>query len=341
MRKNLRFLAGFALAAVLLYFFFRSVNFADTIHQLGRADWLFVVLSCAAFPLTMVVRALRWRYLVCHRKDGLRFRSLFSATVVGFATSMVLPGRVGEVVRPLYLARKEDLPAGFCIGTVLVERIFDIFVMCSLLGIFLLAGPLYPSSYAARAEGMRHLYLWGKVGVVLGVVLLGLILSMYFFKEKTLRVFAVLFRPLPERVRGKALNLVGELIEGLKFFHSGRNLLLYVVFSFGVWLAITFYYWVFFISFRVSLPFFLLIPFVFLTGVGASIPTPGMAGGFDVFAKIGLTTLYGIPGDLATGAVLVTHGLQVTMTCLMGYAILWKERLSLFQLKSMGEIKAP
>ena len=33
----------------------------------------------------------------------------------------------------------------------------------------------------------------------------------------------------------------------------------------------------------------------------------------------------------------VMHVVQIVVTCLIGYVILWKEGLSLFQLKKMGE----
>ena len=95
-----------------------------------------------------------------------------------------------------------------------------------------------------------------------------------------------------------------------------------------------------------TIPYFLLIPYIFLTMVGASIPTPGMVGGFHAFSILGLTLLYpGIfpKGDtsLAAGLTIVVHAVQLVMTCLIGYVILWKEGLSLFQLKKLGETIEP
>jgi len=67
-----------------------------------------------------------------------------------------------------------------------------------------------------------------------------------------------------------------------------------------------------------------MIPYVFLTGVGASIPTPGMAGGFDYFSRLGLTTLYSLEANLAVGLTIVVHSIQLVVTCALGYAIIWK-----------------
>jgi uncharacterized membrane protein YbhN (UPF0104 family) len=66
-----------------------------------------------------------------------------------------------------------------------------------------------------------------------------------------------------------------------------------------------------------------------------------MVGGFHYFSKLGLTTLYGIDPNLAVGATIVVHAVQVVMTALIGYAILWKEGMSLFQVKKLGEEPTP
>jgi hypothetical protein len=71
--------------------------------------------------------------------------------------------------------------------------------------------------------------------------------------------------------------------------------------------------------------------------VGASIPTPGMVGGFDYFSKYGLTSLYGIETNMAVGMTLVVHAIQLAVTYVVGYGILWKEGISLLQIRKFGE----
>ena len=83
--------------------------------------------------------------------------------------------------------------------------------------------------------------------------------------------------------------------------------------------------------------FFFVIPYVFLLMVGASIPTPGMVGGYHQFSRLGLTTFYGIESNRAVGITIVLHALQVVTVILIGYIILWKEGKSIFQLKKIGE----
>lgn len=338
MKKNvIRFGTLFLLAFVFLYFFFRSVEWKEVLGYLTNVDLKFFVLAILIFPVHFVTRAIRWKYLLKHEKKNVKFYNCFAGNAIGFTVSSIFPGRLGELARPLYLAQKEKMSKGFVLGTIVVERTFDILTMCSLLGLFLLSKPIYPSYFRAREEAYSNLQMWGIIGIALASFLLVLILSLYFFKEKTLSIISFFLKPFPQRISQKILKLFMEFIQGLKFFHSVENLLVYILFSFVVWLSIIFYYWIFFLAYNISAPYFFLFPYVFLTMVGASIPTPGMVGGFHYFSKLGLTSFFNVGVNQAVGMTIVIHAVQVVVTCLIGYAILWKERTSLFQLKKLGE----
>ena len=338
MKKNwVRFGLIAVLTVVFLFFFFRSVDWAEVARHLRGVNIPLFILTIALASLHLFTRSLRWKFLIRHEKSGVPFYSYFSANSVGFTVNFIFPGRVGELVRPLYLAQKEGIRKGFCLGTIFVERTFDTFTMCFFLGVFLLVRPLLSSRLQMNAEGYASLRLWGIAGLALAMILLAVILALYFFREKALSLISRLLGPVPEKISRRILALSEEFIRGLKFFHSIRSLLLYALFSCLVWLGIIFFYWVFFLAFGIKRSYFLLVPYVFLTGVGASIPTPGMVGGFHYFSRLGMTSLYGIDPNLAVGVTILVHAVQVVVTSLIGYAILWREGMSLFQLKRLGE----
>ena len=77
---------------------------------------------------------MRWRYLL--RPVGrVGFNAAFRAVVMGFAATSVLPGRVGELLRPYVLARTARLSASATFGTVVVERLLDLIAVLLLFGI--------------------------------------------------------------------------------------------------------------------------------------------------------------------------------------------------------------
>jgi len=153
------------LMAVFLYFFGRSVDWKKVPAQIANVNLPVFLLLIPGVALHFFTRALRWRVLVGPEKKDVRFGNLVVANIVGFTVSYVLPGRLGELAKPLYLARKEGLRPGFTVGTVVVERIFDMSTMCLLLGLFLLARPLFAGSWPISPEAGEKLTLWGTVGI--------------------------------------------------------------------------------------------------------------------------------------------------------------------------------
>ena len=321
----------------LLYLFFRSVEWDKVWESLMNVSVPFLILTVLLMPSHFITRAIRWNFLLRHEKENISFYSRFAATTVGFAVTLTFPGRIGELVRPLLLAQKEKISKAFTIGTVLVERIFDVLTMCLLLGAFMLASPLYASIFPIDEKMNAQLTLWGIIGVSVASGLLLVTLALYFFETQTLRILSFFLRPLPQRVSEKIISMVQEFIQGMSFFRSTRTLLAYFLWSLVVWLGIIFFYWVFFMAYDVHVPFIFMLPFTFLVGVGASIPTPGMVGGFHSFSKLGMTSFFNIEANLAVAMTMVVHAITVVVTCLIGYAILWKEGISLFQIKKIGE----
>lgn len=337
MKKWLRLFFILLLMFLFLYLFFRKVDWDEVLVSLGGVNIRFLVLTILLAPLHFITRALRWKYLLIHEKREVKFSTMFSGNVLGFTVSFLFPGRLGELIKPLYLAHKEKMSKGFAVGTVVVERVFDLFTMCALLSVFLLFRPSYDFYLKGKSDAFPLLYNLGVGAVAFASFLLVVILLLYFLREKSLSFFSLLLRLFPARISEKILGLTGEFITGLKFFHSLGNLLVYILFSFVVWVGNCFFYWAFLLAFRISPPFVFLFPYTFLTFIGAAIPTPGMVGGFHYFSKLGLTSLFGISSSMAVGMTVVVHAIQYVVTCLMGYAILWKESISLFQLKKIGE----
>lgn len=329
------------LTSAFLYFFFRSVEWREVLGYLTDVNLKIFILMILLVPLHLLSRAIRWHYLLKHEKPKVSLYNRFAANAVGFTVTLIFPGRLGELVKPVYLAQKEDMKKGFVLGTVVVERIFDIFTMCFILGLFIISRPLYASLFHIDEEMYSRLSFWGIAGVGFAFAILLVMLGLYFFKDKTLSVFTFLLRPFPHKISSKILELLEEFIQGVKFFHSIRDLLAYTFWSFVVWLAIILWYWIFFFAYNISIPYFFLFPYVFMLMIGASIPTPGMVGGFHYFSKLGLTSFYKIDVNLAVGMTIIVHLVQVVITCIIGYIILWREGISLFQIKKIGEETGP
>ena len=335
-KKWIRLCLLIILTLGFLYFFLKSVEWKEALNSLTDVDIKFLILFIVFTPLHLVSRAIRWNYLLKNEKKGVKFYNRFAGNALGFTISFLFPGRLGELVKPLYLAQKENIRKGFVLGTVVVERIFDIFTMCFLLGLFLVFKSHFPPSFRMNKEVYSNLYILGISGLIFASLVLFLLLFLFFFKEKTLYLISIFLKVFPKKFSKKILELFEEFLEGLKFFHSIKNLAMYILWSLIVWFGIIVGIWLIFFTYNISIPLLFVFPYAFFIMVGAAIPTPGMVGGFHYFSKLGLITLFNIDANLAVGMTIVFHSISVVMNCLVGYLILWKEGLSLIQIKKLG-----
>ena len=124
--------AGLVLAAVLLYLVARGVDRRAVAEALRSAS-LEGLLAAAAIQFGHnLFRVLRWRELLAPVRPGVGLWALFVPTTFGLALSTVIPGRIGEFVRPALLAAREDLPLGPCVGSVVADRVLDLVAVVTL-----------------------------------------------------------------------------------------------------------------------------------------------------------------------------------------------------------------
>ena len=83
---------------------------------------------------------------------------LIDAVILGYATSWVVPGRLGELVRPALLAGRQRLPLGPCLGSVVADRLLD---GMAVLALFVVGGHdcnqrwLLGGQWVPRRHGLR------------------------------------------------------------------------------------------------------------------------------------------------------------------------------------------
>ncbi|MGH9901435.1 MAG: lysylphosphatidylglycerol synthase domain-containing protein, partial [Pyrinomonadaceae bacterium] len=106
MRKYLKFTALTLLAAAVLWWFGRDLDWAVVRAALGRSDWKLIAAAATAICTTYLVRAFRWRALLGPLAPGTSLRELFAATTVGFGAIFSI-GRAGEMLRPAFLALRD------------------------------------------------------------------------------------------------------------------------------------------------------------------------------------------------------------------------------------------
>ena len=174
MTRYVRTLLILLLTVGLMAFFLRNANLSRVWSEVIGARWDLLLAGVALTLVAYLLRVERWRHLL--RPIGrARFSSAFRATVIGFAVNTLLPGRVGEVVRPFVLARREHLSATATFATIVVERLLDLLVICLIVASFVaLFGPQMSAGSVELLDTMETAALLAGIVAIsaLGVVFL-------------------------------------------------------------------------------------------------------------------------------------------------------------------------
>lgn len=131
-----RLLASLAIALPLsaggFYLAFRHVPFGDLWAYGARIDYAWVLPALVVTILGFACRILRWQMILAP-SQRVPFSAAYHAMVIGFALNCVLPGRAGEIARPLVLRKIRQVPFLTALSTVAAERLFDLAAVLTLL----------------------------------------------------------------------------------------------------------------------------------------------------------------------------------------------------------------
>jgi uncharacterized protein (TIRG00374 family) len=316
MKEALKYAAGAALAVLLLWVVLRGVDRAALVAAIGRASLAGLVAAAVVNLAHNVFRVWRWGALLAPVRPNLRFRPMFVAIILGYLTTWVLPGRLGELVRPALLTAREGVPIGPSLGSIVADRVLD---GAAILVLFTLGTFLSPIQGSA-AETIRSAALVLLVLVV--VFMFGAVVAGSFRGRLTAWF---------ER-RGRGLRWSGRavlsLTLGTEALRRPRLLALVLAHSLLAWLTIATGAW---LGVRasgadVSLPaMMVMLP---LLAFGVAVPTPGGAGGYHAAMAFGLQMLFGVPADTAVAAGILMHLAVVLPVIALGLVLLKTERIS-------------
>ena len=337
MQKSLRTVVIVLLSIGLLALFLRGAHLDVVWTEIRHANAWLIGLSAAVTVLTMVLRALRWQYLL-EPIGHARFGPAFRTTTIGFAASAVLPARAGEVIRPYLLARQEGLSATATFATIIIERLLDAVTCVMLLASFVLF--FDPGMDTADS---RLYWLVEVGGVTVGAIALVVLGAMFVAArdpEAVGRWAYKLEHLLPGKITHRLAGALLKFAEGLAVVRTPKRLALALLLSFPLWLSIGLGIWAVTRAFGIDMPFtgsFLLIALLI---VGVSVPTPGGVGGFEAAVQIGLTSFYAVPNDRAVGAALVLHAVSLLPTIVLGFLFVIQDGLGFGGMRNLAHAAA-
>jgi hypothetical protein len=331
-------LLAFAIIAYQLSSFLHLATFSGSklLYAVRDANPYYIILALVAIYSCYGIRSLRWQ--VFQRNIGnTNFWKTYKLTLAGFAAIFLL-GRAGEPVRPLLLAKKQDLPIADTFGIYVLERIFDMASVAVIAGVGLVLFGMHPHPGDMASELETAAKTTGTV--LFAGVLAATIALVYLRVHGT----ALLERRLHAAIhaggwRGSFARIVLGFVRGVQTIRTWKDLILASVYSGLHWLVVALvYYWVSH-SFTgtlhtIGLADSLLV--LAFTLVGSTIQLPGIGGGSQAGAIIAYTTIFGVEREPAVAAAMVLWAITFAGCSILGVPMLIHEGWGLRELKRMA-----
>jgi uncharacterized protein (TIRG00374 family) len=351
LRKHLKFIALVVLAAIILWWFGRDLDWAEVSRSVRQSDWRLLGLAFAVVCVTYLLRAYRWGALLAPL-TRVSLRELFVATTVGFS-AVFLAGRAGEIVRPVVLPmRDRRVRPSASIVTIMVERICDMLAVVVVFAINLLWFTVPVARVAEFTHGRagRFVLLMFTHGRIAGLLLLAVValslVGLAWFRRRSPSAIGWLdkrfhrWRLMPDRLGLAITSTLEQLARALGVLVNARELVVIVGWTSFIWLAITLANWLVLRAFGLPFGFREAIFVLGWALVGSLVPTPGgAAGAFHAATAFGLIVL-GVPENQAAAVSIIIHLIDFGPALLFGFYYFLRGEISIKRLRQLASPEA-
>ena len=319
-----------------IYLAFKNTPLVQLSEFIKTIDFRWIVFSTILAILTLFIKGFRWMIIVRPIKK-INFWHAYHPVVLSVFINMILPGRLGELARPVILYRNDDIAFSKGLATVGLERMLDIL---TLLVIFMGSIQIETVlSFSFNGYEINQATLLGvrtKLMYMIGIFFVGIVAMMFSTFRKCLgTVIAMLphlfwftsqgFRErASEKLTEKAQQVLTNIALGFEIIRKPHMLVYCFILTIMVWLLVfcSFYALVLgckgvHLSFlQASTSVIILCFFIMLPSV------PGFWGIWEIGGLYGLM-IFGVPRIEASGLTLAFHFFQIMPVIFAGIISSW------------------
>lgn len=322
--KLLKITSSVLIGGLFLWLAFRNVEFAELWEHISGVTFYWLPFFVIVLTLSHYFRAERWRLLLVEHGQNINRSTLFAGVMLGYVVNIFVP-RLGEISRPVYVARKEEISSGNLIGTIVAERFFDLLTMFFLIAViaFLLVNDFEILQAVFGVENWSwKQYIW--IPIVFVVIAIGMVAFYRFIFIFDRR------NNLENPVLLKVIDAAKSFGEGMLSLRQIKQWPAFIMYTAGIWggyILMTY------------LPFYMMdmqnvynlsfsdgIVLTIVSAIGVSIPTPGAVGSYHLFIQQSLHLLYEVPLVEALTYATVTHAVTILSVLLIGPLSLWWDK---------------
>ena len=324
MNRSIKFILGFLISVIGLYYAFRQINFWELWVSLKNVNFVLITIAIVILLLSNVIRAWRWQILVKPIND-VSFEPAFSSIMIGYFGNSVLPFRMGEFLRAYVVADKISLTASTAFGTIVIERILD---FIGLSAVILLIMTVYPLKTIGGS-------------IIFGVIVLSLtaFIFIYLFGglKSTLLVKIEKSSLLQFGLLRKILLFIKNILDGATTIRATNKLGIILLYTLIIWIMYYCSTYLATIATGIELEWFEIGVLLISTTLAISIPAaPGYVGTYHAAAVYILTNLFNVDRLDAQAAAIILHAVGTIPIVIIGAGYFINSSVNFKDIKDQG-----
>lgn len=301
-----RLFLGMLIAGISLYLALRRVSFEEVKGAFLHADLFLVSGALASVAVNNLAKAARWKTLLEQESRKVSLAWSLMVILASQALNTLYPARVGDLSR-VYVGGESAPGRAFVLGTVVLEKLFD---MLSYVVLFLILFLLIP------------LPSWVNRSVISFVAIafagIGLVLFLVYRLEWFTQLIDRHAHRLPDGIQARLRTWLHSGLNSLNIFYNRRALLLVAFWSLLVWATAVFTNQLTLLAVDIRLPMTAPILILVVLQISMSLPAvPGRIGIFEYLCILSLA-VFGIPQAPALSYGILLHIVALLPQTLIG-----------------------
>lgn len=294
-KELLKYVLVLCVTGAIFWYLFRQIALQDLRTALAEFNFLWIGLSIVLSIISHFLRAWRWRLLLEGSGNKAQLSNSYFAVMVGYLANSIFP-RLGEVTRCGILNRTDKVPVSTSIGTVVTERVIDLFILLLVTAVtFLLQFNLLESYFH---EGLYSIQekLTNNWWILVTLLIIGSGVLYILFYTKAGKMIKLI---------GKVKEFVSGLISGVISLKNVKNQVGFWSATIGIWILYFLMLYVITLGSTLteSLGILAGLSILVMGSFGMASPTPNGIGTFHALVA-GVLVLYGI--DYNDGIIFAT-----------------------------------
>jgi hypothetical protein len=295
--------AGLLALFVVAFLGLRRIEWPEFWHTFRTADPRWLALAAALNLGVVALAATRWFALLQPLSRRVHWRDAFESTLLGFATSAVVPARGGEVARAGMLHRRTGMSGAEVVGTIGLDQLLNA------------AGFMVGLAFLPWLGGVPG---WMRPGAVLALAVFGLavtVLVAWWPRRPPVR------RAADGQSRRGLNRMLTGIQQGLRAVRSPRAIGRALAASLAAWMLEVVVLAVALRSVAIVLPVPAIVVVLMGINVMLAMPvTPGNLGTLEVGATLGLLG-FGVAREKALAFAICYHALQSIPMIVLGLGV--------------------